>query len=224
MNNYIEKIFKNYIPNNAKLEKYGFQLQDGAYRYAANIVDNQFRLDITIADNDIATSVTDLSTDEEYTLFLSDSAVGSFVGSVRTAYENALTDVALKCFDRCVFKLPYSQALIKYVRNKYGDELEFLWEKFDDNAIWRRCDNKKWYGALLTVNKRKLGLDVDEKMEILDVRANTDEIENLVDNVKVFNGYHMNKKHWITVCLDGSAPLDEIKRLLDDSYVLAKKK
>ena len=120
--------------------------------------------------------------------------------------------------------MPYSQALIKYVRNKYGDELEFLWEKFDDNAIWRRCDNKKWYGALLTVNKRKLGLDVDEKVEILDVRANTDEIDNLVDNVKIFNGYHMNKKHWITVCLDGSVPLDEIKRLLDDSYVLAKKK
>lgn len=33
----------------------------------------------------------------------------------------------------------------------------------------------------------------------------------------------MNKKHWITVCLDGSVPPDEIYRLLDESYRLARK-
>ena len=38
----------------------------------------------------------------------------------------------------------------------YCDELEFLWQKFPDNAVWRRKDNKKWYGALLTVSKEKL--------------------------------------------------------------------
>lgn len=37
---------------------------------------------------------------------------------------------------------------IEYVRKKYGDELEFLWTKFPDNAAWRRKDNRKWYGVL----------------------------------------------------------------------------
>jgi len=33
-------------------------------------------------------------------------------------------------------------------------------------------------------------------------------------------GYHMNKKHWITVTLDGSIPDAEIRRMIDDSYRL----
>ena len=33
-------------------------------------------------------------------------------------------------------------------------------------------------------------------------------------------GYHLNKKHWITVTLDGSVPDDEIQRMIDDSYTL----
>ena len=33
-------------------------------------------------------------------------------------------------------------------------------------------------------------------------------------------GYHLNKKHWITVTMDGSIPEGELKQLIDDSYTL----
>ncbi|MBL4821437.1 MAG: MmcQ/YjbR family DNA-binding protein [Gammaproteobacteria bacterium] len=33
-------------------------------------------------------------------------------------------------------------------------------------------------------------------------------------------GYHMNKKHWNTVTLDGSIPSGEIQRMIDNSYYL----
>jgi len=33
-------------------------------------------------------------------------------------------------------------------------------------------------------------------------------------------GYHMNKKHWNTIILDGSIPDDEIFVLINDSYEL----
>jgi len=33
-------------------------------------------------------------------------------------------------------------------------------------------------------------------------------------------GYHMNKRHWNTVLLDGSLPEGEISRMLDHSYAL----
>lgn len=33
-------------------------------------------------------------------------------------------------------------------------------------------------------------------------------------------GYHMNKRHWNTVALDGSVPDGEIRDLLDHSYEL----
>ena len=34
-------------------------------------------------------------------------------------------------------------------------------------------------------------------------------------------GYHMNKRHWNTVHLDGTVPDDELKLMIDESYLLA---
>ena len=36
----------------------------------------------------------------------------------------------------------------------------------------------------------------------------------------VLPGYHMNKKHWNTLCLDGSIPNAEIKAMIDHSFSL----
>ncbi|WP_290537711.1 MULTISPECIES: MmcQ/YjbR family DNA-binding protein [Alcanivorax] len=36
----------------------------------------------------------------------------------------------------------------------------------------------------------------------------------------VIPGYHMNKKHWNTIKLDGSIPEGEIQRMIDHSYAL----
>lgn len=33
-------------------------------------------------------------------------------------------------------------------------------------------------------------------------------------------GYHMSKKHWNTVTLDGSIPDDEVRQMIDESYEL----
>lgn len=36
----------------------------------------------------------------------------------------------------------------------------------------------------------------------------------------VLPGYHMNKKHWNTVILDGSIPHREVRAMIDESYDL----
>ncbi|WP_020675894.1 MmcQ/YjbR family DNA-binding protein [Geopsychrobacter electrodiphilus] len=36
----------------------------------------------------------------------------------------------------------------------------------------------------------------------------------------ILPGYHMNKRHWNTVILDGSIPATEIRSMIDDSYAL----
>lgn len=36
-------------------------------------------------------------------------------------------------------------------------------------------------------------------------------------------GYHMNKKHWNTVTVDGSIPDDEVREMIDNSYKLVVK-
>ena len=38
--------------------------------------------------------------------------------------------------------------------------------------------------------------------------------------LSVLPGYHMNKKLWNTVIVDGSIPVNELKEFIDDSYFL----
>lgn len=52
--------------------------------------------------------------------------------------------------------------------------------------------------------------------------AHAQELRDVFDAVKP--GYHMNKKHWNTVALDGSLPDSELERLIDHSYTLVFKK
>ena len=205
-----------------RLIPYGFVLSDGEYHFSKDILEGQFRLFVSILKNGrVDTKTFDAASNEEYVLHRVSGAVGSFTGAVREAYESALLDIAETCFEASIFKSAQAQALISHVREAYGDELEYLWEKFPGNAIWRRKDNEKWYAALLTVSKRKLGIESDEIVEIIDLRAKPESIDKLVDNQRFYPGWHMNKKNWYTMILDGSVELDELKLKIDESYRLA---
>ena len=218
-----DELFRRKTFDIQKAVMFGFVKNYSNYIYETDIIDGSFLLQIIITpDGNIDTKLTEKAIDEEYTLYKT-NAVGSFVGEVRTAIEATLIQVADKCYNTEIFKSIQAKEIIRYVREKYGDELEFLWEKFPDNAIWRRKDNEKWYGALLTVKASKLALDGDSMIEILDLRIKTEDIEATIDNKSFFMGYHMNKKHWYTLLLDGSIPTDEICRRIDESYLLTKK-
>lgn len=219
----VEKtIFKNRKINPNRLLSYGFLDVGEAYSYETMLIGNQFRMTVEIsASGDISTRIVDTDTEEEYVLHRASGACGAFVGMVKDAYEAVLLDISQQCFEADVFKSEQAKELIRYVRDTYGDELEFLWQKFPDNAVWRRKDTGKWYAALLTVSKNKLGLDSSEKIEILDLRLRPEELEVLVDNQNYFPGYHMNKKHWYTILLNDSVSLAEIQQRVSISYQLA---
>ena len=224
MDRFLQHIFSDRRADPEKLRAYGFRETDGAYLYEQPILDGAFTLRVRVRADGADACLIDAATDEPYTLFLVEDAQGSFIGEVRAAYCDALSAVAEACFAKTVFQSGYSESVIEYARNTYGDELEFLWEKSPKNAILRRKDNRKWYAALLTVSKSKLGAFPDEEIEVLDLRAAPEAIPDMVDGKRVFAGYHMNKKHWITLPLDGTLPAEEICAMLDTSYALAKGK
>lgn len=169
----------------------------------------------------VDTLVTDRETGEVYTLYLMEGVEGLFVGQVRTACRELLTDIRERCFEEKIFRSHGAEVLIDYVEKKYGDRLEFLWRKFSNNAIWRRADNRKWYGAVMTVPRCKLGLTGEGTLEVIDLRMSPPDVLRLVDHKTFFPAYHMNKKNWVTLRLDTVADIQELYRRLDDSYELA---
>ena len=55
----------------------------------------------------------------------------------------------------------------------------------------------------------------------LNLKCDPDEAVMLRDIFpSIIAGYHMNKRHWNTVILDGSVPLGEIERMTDNSFLL----
>lgn len=222
--NRIDGIFKNKKLCKEKLLLYGFKKKGSSFVYTKDIVEDQFSMIVTVsASEKISAKVIDKSTNEEYVLHNMPNAAGSFVGKVRDDYDKVIQNIFEKCYETEVFKTDAAKKIIKFVKDKYGDELEFLWSKLPDCAIFRRKDNNKWYGLMLTAKKNKVGLSGEEKIEIFDVRMSPEKLEQTVDNKKYFRGYHMNKKNWITVCLDGSVSVNEIEKLIDESYEIAEK-
>lgn len=208
-----------------KLEPYGFIKEENGYYYEALLLEGQFNLQVVITNNgQVMTILMDTYAETEYVLHRVRDAQGQFIGSVRAAYEEQLAQIAAKCFAPEVFRSPSAKAIIAYIEQQYGDNLEFLWEKHPDTAVYRRKDSQKWYLVIFNLSKKKLGFDDDGTIEIIDVRVNPDKLSQLIDNKNYFHGYHMNKRHWLTVSLESSVAIETLYRLIDDSYMLAKKK
>lgn len=219
------EIFRNYTPDFQRLEAFGFARRGELWNYTAPVADGQLLLTVTVsARGKVTARVSDAASGEEYVLHRVAGVRGSFVGRVKADCETVLQEIRNRCFARDVFHSGDARTVIRYVRETYGDELEFLWARSPQNAVWRRKDNQKWYGALLTVAPDKLGLDGKESMEILDLRIDPQRMEAVLDGRHCLPGYHMNKKSWFTVCLDGSLPAERIFRWIDDSYRIAAKK
>lgn len=220
----LDNELRNRTINYDKLLEYGFTKDDNVYLYKKKLDDYQFEMKVVVENNKMSSCLFDLISKDEYILVDIEDSKGEFVGKVRTAYLQELQNIIEKCTSLNIFKSKQAKEVIKYVKEKYNDDLEYLWEKFSENAIWRNKINNKWYGAILVISERKLEISSDKKIEIIDLRYQKDKIEELIDYNKIFPGYHMNKKSWITIKLDGSLELEEIFKLIDNSYNISLKK
>lgn len=204
-----------------KLLKYGFIQENGTYLYKTKLHNGEFELEVTVENNKMTSKVIDLMNEDEYILVDIKDSTGEFVGNLRKEYEEELQNIIEKCTVPNIFKSKQAKEIIKYVKEKYNGELEYLWKKFPENAIWRNKRNNKWYGLLLVISERKLGIESDKIIEIIDLRYSKDNIKEIIDNNKIFPGYHMNKESWITIRLNGDMNTKKILELIDNSYKLS---
>lgn len=215
--------FENYTPDFTALKAEGFTKRTDGYFKTVPIIEGQFFLNLTVSENGtVRTKLIDAMTEDEYVLHLVPTAGGAFVGEVRAEYDRAVERLKQICFRPDVYRYPQTQIVFEHIHSKYGVEPEHLWEKYPEDAIFRRKDTKKWFALLMTIDRKKLGLKESGTTEILTIRMYPDELSALVDGEMYFAGYHMNKKHWLTVLLDGSLSERELFERIEFSYGLAK--
>ena len=218
----LEGKIKNRKPNIEKLLACGFSETENGYIRESLLDDVNMRFCISVSpEGELMSRISDIDSDEEYVLHKVKQAEGAFVGRIREIYESTMEDIVYNCFEPDVFRTEDAVFLLSYVKERYGDSMEFLWERLSDNAVLRRKDNQKWYAAMLPVRGDRIGLQTKEIVEIIDLRLEPDEMEATIDRRSFFPGYHMNKKHWYSILLDGSVPHEELIRRIDESYRIA---
>ena len=114
--------------------------------------------------------------------------------------------------------------VIDFIQNEFGVEGEQLWLTFPDYVVFRNQKNKKWFAIIMDIEKSKLGLDGEGRVDIINLRCDNILIGSLIRNKGYLPAYHMNKKNWITVLLDDSVNDNELKDLIHFSYEIIKTK
>lgn len=111
--------------------------------------------------------------------------------------------------------------LFEWVKETYGTEPDYPWN--DGNAVLRHTHNRKWYCVVLEVDRKKMGMADEGTVDILNVKSAPVMIGSLRMQEGFYPAYHMNKEKWISISMDGTVPVKEIKNLIELSYQLTQK-
>ena len=217
----LNEMFKDRDINIDKLKKYGFILDEDEYVYRKNILNNSFSLIVKIKDV-VDYTVIDLENDEEYMPLKISGVVGEYVSNVRNACKEILEDISYKCYENKYFKNDITSKVIEYIKNKYDVDLEYT---FKDNnlGVFRRKDNEKWFGILIALNGNKVDVSINKEVELINLKAKAEDVIRLIEKDGIYRAYHMNKKYWISCILDEKINIDEIFKLIDNSFELTRK-
>ena len=214
-----EEIFKKSKPVEKKLLKYGFKREDIRYIYSKNIMNGDFRVDVRIVEDRVEAKVIDNAFGDEYTNYRIEESTGAFVGQVREELDLLLKDIKKFCFESSNFTFSQTNEIVNCILEKYGDEVEFPWDDSNaDAGIVRNPDSQKWYGLFMPIDKSKIEDKASGLVEVMNIKLDPSEIDELVKEDGFYRAYHMNKKYWITIILDGTVPTERIMELLEESH------
>ena len=216
------EIFKAYQFNSKKAKEYGFVENQGVWTYSSTILQGDFLMKITVEDGDLNFQVYDQETGDSYPQVHMESMRGTFVGTVREACLEVLYDIRKACFEVQEFLCPQTKRIMAFVQEKYGNQLEYLWEKSPDTAVLRHEDNQKWYAILMRIPWDKLDKGREGLVEAVNLKH--DQVADLLSQNGIYPAFHMNKRYWISLPLDDTLTDERVLELFERSWFLTSKK
>lgn len=106
------------------------------------------------------------------------------------------------------------QELEKLILSEYGVSAEYPWASAPTFAVFRHSENKKWFAVIMTVARRKLGIDEDGQIDVVNVKCDANLVPGMWLQGGVYPAYHMNKEHWLTVSLEDGGVEDGLLTFL----------
>ena len=216
------EIFKAYQFNKEKAHTYGFVENQGVWTYNTTILQGDFLMMVTVEDGDLSFHVYDQETGELYPQVHMESMRGTFVGSVREACLEVLYSIRKACFEVQEFLCPQTKRIMALVQEKYGNQLEYLWEKSPDTAVLRHEDNQKWYAILMRIPWDRLDKGREGLVEAVNLKH--DQVADLLSQNGIYPAFHMNKRYWISLPLDDTLSDERVLELFERSWFLTSKK
>ena len=216
------EIFKSYQFNQEKAQAFGFIENGGVWTYSCQILQGDFVMRISVINGELSFQVFDQETGDLYPQVHMESMMGRFVGSVREACLEILYQIRKSCFAVQEFICPQTKRIMAQIQEKYGNQLEFLWEKSPDTAVLRHEGNKKWYAVLMKISWDKLDKGKEGLVEAVNLKH--DQVADLLSKKGIYPAFHMNKRYWISVALDDTLSDEEVLELIERSWNLTIKK
>lgn len=213
-----EEIYANYSADEGKLWAYGFAPRDGKLAYAWTIPGEDLEI-VVEYDGALRGMVADLAAGGEYTNFRREDATG-YSAAIRQQFTDLLLDIRAKCCRNRHFRSDQARRIGDLIQETYGSEPEFLWPNIPSYAAFRRTGDKKWYAFIGSVPKCKLDqASVScEEVEVLNVKVDSAEIDDILAQRGYYPAFHMNKKCWVSIILNGDLGDEEIRKRIEDSY------
>ena len=153
-----------------------------------------------------------------------------------------------------LFDIPTTSSSIAQALREEAEELVFLWLHPEQSDIeearqkWAKWiiehivpyhgnpfekteaigfmveDKGKWYGLMMEVPLQKLGVASKADALILNVKIHPEDKERLIATDGIYEAYHMNKKHWISIALNVCSDDALVKECIYTSYKCVAKK
>ena len=216
------EIFKSYQFNQEKARAYGFVENWEVWIYSCQILQGDFVMTVSITTDNVSFQVFDRETGDLYPQVHMESVRGSFVGSVREACLDILYQIRKTCFDVQDYICPQTKRIMAQVQEKYGNQLEYLWEKSSDTAVLRHEGNQKWYAVLMRISWDKLEKGREGLVEAVNLKH--DQVVDLLSEKGIYPAFHMNKRYWISVAFDDTLSDEMVLELIEKSWSLTSKK
>lgn len=209
-----------YRLNEEKALAFGFTKEGASYVYRHRLTPSDFIARVIIEGSHLSVSVYEESLADEYLLFNLPDPPGAFVANLHEEVNVLLEEIRASCFESADPK----ERILKFVKEEFGSSPEAPWPDSPDNLTLKTAMSKKWYAVLLKTSRKSVDLDGPGNLSLLNLKADPEKIQELLNQPGFLPAYHMNKTHWLSIQLKPDMDFALVAELLKKSYALVERK